>query len=160
MSIKDVSLIFFIYGDDSMYQYEILDMLKNIGVKEIKIKNDLWSGYIFDCTNYCNDKMAPEEKRYLQWSPEDGFTFLHGEEEYRKFKESGRYDSDVDWIDAVIDSETDCVIFNIGYYMDAMVPYEQGGYCTAVCGVVPVKFLEENGINLVSFKEEGNKDAV
>ena len=77
-----------------MYQNEILDMLKNLGINEIKIKDDLWSGYIFDCANYCNDKMTPEEKRYLQWSPAYGFTFLHGEDEYRKFKESDRYDSD------------------------------------------------------------------
>ena len=102
-------------------------MLKNLGINEIKIKDDLWSGYIFDCANYCNDKMTPEEKRYLQWSPAYGFTFLHGEDEYRKFKESDRYDSDVDWIDAVIDSKAekwktdrinyvDLTILRLAYY--------------------------------------------
>ena len=119
-----------------MYQNNILELLKWCNIDLLKFGKDNFSGYIYDDMSTINNGKA------LVWHRIEGFKMFESKEEYHNFKKFGGYHDDVNWIDACYDKETDCVIFGISCW------YDCDEYQT-ICGIVPVKFLIENGISIL-----------
>lgn len=116
----------------------ILDLLKQLNITTIELDK-----YRF------NDSLFDEDGKYLTWLSNEKFRYFDNRKDYKEFKSTteGAYYCDVSSISCYVDTETDCMIFEM-YYWYEFDSFEQ------ICGIVPMKVLEEKGIKIVYNEEE------
>ena len=122
-----------------MNSNNVFDMLKQLGKSELVFDRYNRCDYFYDDVDYRDT--SEDQPKHLVWDQNE-FRFLTSQR-YKDFKKTneGSYYTDVSWISAIIDSETDCVVFDVCYYED----FEE---YTKTYGIVPLKMFEENGIKI------------